>query len=537
MEQFLGEWAGLLLRWLHVVSAIAWIGHAFLFHSIERALRRPDPARGPEGGVEGELWMVHGGGFFHLQKTRTLPPGLAGQLKWFKWEAALTWLSGFLLLVVVFYLGGGIYLIDPAVAGLSHRSAVLIGLGTLLGGWLVYDLLWGCPLGKHPPSAAALTVAFLAGTAVALTHLLSGRAAFLHLGALLGTIMAANVWVRILPGMRRMIAALESGRRPDPREGLVGKQRSMHNGYMHFPVIFLMISNHYPETYGHPHSWLVLLLLLGLGVGMRQLVYDGLRTPPAVALGVAAALGALVYLTAPGGEPAEPAAAAGAAATGRRPIDPGSTAALGGRVRFTGAVPPVRELALRGGCEAAEPGPHRDQSLLVTGGGVANAFVWLRRGHEGWQPPPAPDREVVIDQRACTYRPRVVGARVGQTVTFVNSDPLYHNVRTVAEQNSSFNLSMPAREQRIQRSFRRPEVMVVTRCDIHPWMRAYIGVLDHPWFAVSGPDGRFSIPAVPPGTYLVEAWHEVLGTTSATVAVAPGQPVELELGFADPAGR
>ena len=299
MDAWLNDWAQLIFRWVHVLAAIAWIGHAFFFHSMEKALRKPE-VEGVDPDVFGELWMVHGGGFFRMQKTRVLPPVFTGHLHWFKYEALLTWVSGFLLLTALYYLTGGIYMIDASVMALSPLQAVGIGLGSLVGGWLVYDFLWAGPIGKaNEKVAAALTVLMVAGIGVGLTFVLSGRAAFLHTGALLGTLMTANVWMRIIPGSKKMVAALEKGEEPDLSLGAIGHQRSMHNGYMHFPIVFLMISNHYPFTSNGGLSWLVLLLMLGLGAAVRQLFYDGWSAHPLVKAYVGLATAALLALTFP----------------------------------------------------------------------------------------------------------------------------------------------------------------------------------------------------------------------------------------------
>ncbi|MCB9670366.1 MAG: urate hydroxylase PuuD [Alphaproteobacteria bacterium] len=298
MDAWLNEWAQLLFRWVHVLAAIAWIGHAFFFHSMERALRPPE-VEGVDPDVHGELWMVHGGGFFRMQKTRVLPPVFTGHLHWFKYEALFTWISGFLLLVLLYYVNHAIYMV-PRVDGVSSGMAVGIGLATLVGGWAFYDFLWAGPVAKASKTAAAvLTVLMIACTGVALTFLLSGRAAFLHTGALLGTLMTANVWMRIIPGSKKMVAALEKGEEPDLRLGAVGHQRSVHNGYMHFPIVVLMISNHYAFLTDGPMSSVVLLLMLGLGAAVRQLFYDGWDAHIAVKGYVGAAAVALLALTFP----------------------------------------------------------------------------------------------------------------------------------------------------------------------------------------------------------------------------------------------
>lgn len=299
METWLNDWAQLLFRWVHVLAAIAWIGHAFFFHTMEKGLRKPE-VEGVDPDVFGELWMVHGGGFFRMQKTRVLPDVYTGSLHWFKYEALLTWISGFLLLVALYWVSAGSMMVDPSVMELTSGQAVGVGIGTLVGGWLFYDFLWAGPIGKASPKAAAvLSVAMVAGIGVALTFVLSGRAAFLHTGALLGTLMTANVWIRIIPGSNKMVAALEKGEEPDLRYGAIGHQRSMHNGYMHFPIVFLMISNHYPFTSAGSLSWLVLLLMLGLGAAVRQLFYDGLQAHIAVQAYVICAFIAVLGITMP----------------------------------------------------------------------------------------------------------------------------------------------------------------------------------------------------------------------------------------------
>jgi uncharacterized membrane protein/plastocyanin len=530
MEAYVTEWLGILFRWFHVIAAIAWIGHAFLFHTFEHGLRRPE-VDDVSPDVLGEMWMVHGGGFFRLQKTRVLPARYTGELVWFKWEAAFTWISGVLLLVLVFYMGGGVYLVDPSVSDIRPAAAMGLSLGTLIAGWIFYDLVWSSPLGKRPAVAGALTVAMIAGVTIGLTQVLSGRAAYIHVGGLLGTIMVANVWMRILPGARKMVAALEKGQEPDLGLGALGKQRSLHNGYMHFPVIFIMISNHFPSTYAHAHNWLVLLLIMAAGAGMRQALYDGLtRTHIAVKLMLVASVAGLVYLTWPQSERPDPAAMDSAAQTGK-PVDPATTGVIRGVVGFVGESPAPAELSLGGGCESMDDRPLHDRAVVVNQGKLANVFVWIRQGHEDWRAPPPPSSAVEIDQRGCMYAPRVAGARVGQPVTFINRDPLFHNVRSVSEDNAVFNLMMPAKEQRETRTFKRPEVMVQARCDVHPWMRAYIGVVPHPWFAVSDESGAFAIEGVPPGTYGIEAWHEVFGTAAETVTVPERGAIDLSFSF------
>lgn len=528
MIDFLSEWAQLVLRWMHVLFAIAWIGHAFLFHSLEHGLRKPE-VDGVDPDVQGELWMVHGGGFFRLQKTYKLPAVFTGVLHWFKYEALFTWVTGFSLLVVLYYLKG-VLMVDPRVADLSNLAAVGVGLGSLLIGWVAYDLLWAT-IGKTQKAVAtALTVLTIAGIGVALTQLLSGRAAFLHTGAMLGTLMTANVWMRIIPGSKRMVAALTAGREHDPADGAVGHQRSVHNGYMHFPIVFLMISNHYPAIYGHDLNWLLLLLFMAGGAAVRQLFYDGmgasLPVKGVVLVSVLAALG----LTGPWPEPEpEPIVAP----SDGKAIDPATAGRVQGVVSFTGTVPPAKELNLYGGCELETKGPVLEQKVKVKGTALQDAFVAVTDGLEGWTIPAVPDVPVEVDQRGCVYEPRIHGVRVGQEVVFVNSDPMFHNVRTDSTANPSFNINMPAKDQRESKVFRRPERMVAARCDVHPWMVSHIGVVEHPWFAITDADGRFSLDGLPPGTYTVTVWHEVLGEKTAQATVSPSGRATVDFTYAE----
>lgn len=310
------DWLNLGLRWLHLVVGISWIGNSLYFMWLDASLEKPAP---PREGVEGEVWLLHSGGFYQVAK-RTLGPGLVPKtLHWFKWEAALTWLSGFGLLTVVYYLSGGVYLIDPAVAPLTPGQATALSLGVLVVSWVVYDVLWATLGRRHARAATAISFALLGAAIYGLCHVLSGRGAYVHVGAMLGTIMVANVWMRIVPAQRDMLAATEAGRQPDLTLAREAKQRSTHNSYVTFPVIFTMFSNHFPGTYGHPLNWLILSLLIVVGVGIRALMIASERRQAAawVWAPVAAALIGFLYLTAPASLPAS---AAKARPAGERPI-------------------------------------------------------------------------------------------------------------------------------------------------------------------------------------------------------------------------
>ena len=265
------EWLNLLVRWLHIITGIAWIGASFYFVWLDNTIRPPAPGSElAQKGVAGELWAVHGGGFYNPQKYLVAPAELPKELHWFKWEAYSTWLSGFALLFIVYYLNAQAMMVDRSVADLTSWQAVGIGLGSLVVGWLVYDLLCKSPLGKHDLAFGAVIFLFLVGASYVLTHLLSGRAAYLHIGAMIGTIMVANVAHVIIPGQRKMVNAMMAGAKPDPIYGIRAKQRSVHNNYFTLPVLFLMISNHYAMTYRHAHAWAVLAVIMAAGVLIRH---------------------------------------------------------------------------------------------------------------------------------------------------------------------------------------------------------------------------------------------------------------------------
>jgi uncharacterized membrane protein len=263
----LAAWLNLALRWLHVIAGIAWIGASFYFVWLDNSLTEPDP---PREGVKGELWAVHGGGFYQSQKYMVAPAHLPGHLHWFKWEAYTTWLSGFALLCVLYYWGASVYLIDPAKVAFTQVQAIAVGLAFIAGGLAVYEGLCRSPIGQRPRLFGVLWFLALTGAARGLTRLFSDRGAFIHLGAIIGTVMVANVFLVIIPNQAKVVAAMRAGAPVDPRLGAAGKQRSVHNNYMTLPVVFIMVSNHYPMVTGHPLAWLLLALLSAAGVAIRH---------------------------------------------------------------------------------------------------------------------------------------------------------------------------------------------------------------------------------------------------------------------------
>jgi uncharacterized membrane protein len=264
LEAYLLEWLNLLLRWAHVIVGIAWIGASFYFIWLDDHL---EPAR--DAKLAGELWAVHGGGFYRAEKFKLAPAQLPARLHWFKWEAYWTWITGFALLSAMYYANAELYLIDPQVLPLSKAAAIGIGLGSLVAGLAVYEGLCRSPLARNDLVLSLALLVVLALAAWGLTRVFSGRGAFLHYGAILGTIMVANVAHVIIPGQRRMVASMSAGRAPDPKDGLMGKQRSVHNTYFTLPVVFAMISNHYAMTFGHRFAWLVLVAMTLAGALVR----------------------------------------------------------------------------------------------------------------------------------------------------------------------------------------------------------------------------------------------------------------------------
>jgi uncharacterized membrane protein len=268
LDPYVRDWLDLLLRWLHVIAAIAWVGTSFYFVLLDQSLRAPkDPADVDEG-VAGELWEVHGGGFYKVQKFRVAPRRLPEHLAWFKWEAYTTWLSGFGLMVVLYYLEARTTLIDPGVADLEPWQAVLLSLGLLVAAWVVYDVLCRV-LEGHELVLAAAIFGLTVVAAWASYELFSPRAAWLQVGAMLGTIMAANVLFVIIPAHWELIRAKQAGREPDPAPGLRGKQRSVHNNYLTLPVLLTMLAGHFAFLVGRDYAWLILVALMVLGASVR----------------------------------------------------------------------------------------------------------------------------------------------------------------------------------------------------------------------------------------------------------------------------
>ncbi|ODR92801.1 urate hydroxylase PuuD [Sinorhizobium alkalisoli] len=261
------DWLTFAVRWLHVITGIAWIGSSFYFVALDLGLRQRS---GMPLGAYGEEWQVHGGGFYHIQKYLVAPENMPEHLTWFKWESYVTWLSGFGMLALVYYAGADLYLIDPSVLDVSKPAAIAISLASLAFGWLAYDAICRSPLGRDNTRLMVLLYFVLVAVAWGYTQLFTGRAAYLHLGAFTATIMSANVFFIIIPNQKKVVADLIAGRAPEPALGKQAKQRSTHNNYLTLPVLFLMLSNHYPLAFGTEYNWIIASLVFLMGVTVRH---------------------------------------------------------------------------------------------------------------------------------------------------------------------------------------------------------------------------------------------------------------------------
>jgi uncharacterized membrane protein len=301
VDVFFGEWLNLLIRWAHLVVSIGWIGTSFYFMALDYTLSKRERLN---PGVLGTAWQVHGGGFYHVEKYTVAPATLPDVLHWFKWEAYLTWVTGFGLLIVQYYFHAEAFLIDPGVMALEPWQAIAISIASLAAGWFIYDGLCRTKVGANTVLLALSVFALILIASVLYTKVFSGRGAFIHVGALVGTIMAVNVFGVIVPNQKKMIAQMIAGQTPDPRYGEIGKQRSIHNNYLTLPVLLMMVSQHYPFLFTHPQSWLIVALIIVIGALVRHMLnradagdnWDGYGwTLPLAAMALITA----IYVTAP----------------------------------------------------------------------------------------------------------------------------------------------------------------------------------------------------------------------------------------------
>jgi uncharacterized membrane protein len=267
LDIILTEWLSAILRWLHVIAGIAWIGSSFYFIHLDLSLKARE---GLPGGVKGDAWQVHGSGFYQMVKFLVAPAQMPDELTWFKWEAYTTWLSGFALLILIYYLNADLFLIDKSVLDMSAMQAAAIAFFSLLAAWLAYEALCRSPLGRHEVALALVGFVFLVALTYGFTHVFSGRGAFTQIGALIGTIMVANVFIIVIPYQKKTVAALIAGKEPDPIWGALGKQRSVHNNYLTLPVVFLMLSSHYPLFFATRYNWLIVAIVLLIGPVIRH---------------------------------------------------------------------------------------------------------------------------------------------------------------------------------------------------------------------------------------------------------------------------
>jgi uncharacterized membrane protein len=314
------EWLSSVIRWLHIVAGMAWIGSSFYFIHLDLSLKQRS---GLPDGVRGDTWQVHGGGFYHMMKYLLAPTHMPDELTWFKWEAYTTWLSGFALLIVVYYLSAELFLIDRSVLDITPMGAVAISIGSLLLAWAAYEALCRSPLARNEVVLALVGYMLLVVLTYAFTHAFSGRGAFVQIGALVGTIMVANVFVIIIPNQKKTVAALIAGRQPDPRWEREGKTRSVHNNYLTLPVVFLMISTHYPLLFATRFNWLIVAIVLAIGPIIRHFFnsrHEGKGSPWWTWAVAATGMVAVAWLSAAGPRDA---------ATGKLPSAPTFKAAAG----------------------------------------------------------------------------------------------------------------------------------------------------------------------------------------------------------------
>lgn len=292
MDAYIVDWLSLIFRWLHVITGVAWIGASFYFVWLDNSLQNP-PQWKKDKGIKGDLWAIHGGGIYEVAKYRLQPEKMPETLHWFKWEAYTTWITGMILLAIIYYLGADSYLIDKRVADLSQLQAIAIGLGIIAGSWIVYESLCSSPIAKNGFVISVLLIVFATGIAYLLAQLFSGRGAYIHFGAVIGTLMAGNVFRVIIPGQKALVTAIKNGVEPDEKWAIKAKLHSTHNTYLTLPLLFIMISNHYPMTYDHHLNWLILLVITAITAVARQffiLKHKGIHRPTLLVVSAMATL-------------------------------------------------------------------------------------------------------------------------------------------------------------------------------------------------------------------------------------------------------
>ena len=567
MDQDLYDWSLLIFRWLHIVTAVSWIGTSVFFMWLDRSFEKNELSA--RDGHIGEAWMVHGGGFYHVEKLMMGPTKVPRTLHWFKWEAYWTWMSGMILLALVYYAGNGTYLLDETISNINFYQGLAIALGSVFASWFFYDQLWETELTKNNPKFGhALTVLWFVGVTYFLCNQISGRAAYIHVGAMLGTWMAGNVFMRIIPRQLKMVEASKEGKPVNQDWGKNAKNRSTHNTYFTLPVIFIMISNHFPATYGHENNWLVLIFITLAGACIREYFVTRLATPmrafQILLFGIFLIAGTIHYtktsddsydgnaavmnhhhdhgpkekITKP--EKLTENKVKETTGSPKETIEPAVTDdsqgvfSVRGKVFFEGNVPQGKKLQLPKACSRQHEGPVFSNEVMVDNGHLKNVLVRVIKGLEGKNiDRSVPQNPVEVDQKGCIYVPRVTGVRVGQEVVFINSDPIFHNVKSVTKNNRRFNVGMPKKGQRHSLRFDKPEILLKTKCSVHPWMGAYIAIVEHPFFSVTNGNGGFEIKNLPSGKYTLEFWHEVFGKIKKEIDLTAGDVSEMKITFKD----
>ncbi|MGE8408908.1 MAG: urate hydroxylase PuuD [Pseudomonas sp.] len=363
MEAHLLEWLNLSVRWVHMITGVAWIGASFYFVWLENNLNRSNP----RDGLSGDLWAIHGGGIYHLEKYKLAPPKMPENLHWFKWEAYFTWMSGIALLCVVFYLNPTIYLLAPG-STLSGAEGIAIGVGSLIAGWFIYDFLCDSQLGKHPALLGLVLFVLIIAACYGFSQVFSGRGAYLHTGAIIGTIMVGNVFRTIMPAQRQLVAAIEANTTPDPVLPAKGLLRSRHNNYFTLPVLFIMISNHFPSTYGSQYNWLILAGIAVAAVLIRHYFntrHDSNKYAWALPVGALAMI-SLAYVTGPAPMPRAPEQAAA-----KVEYQPLPETALGGK---TAAEKAAEQAAAPAAPAAAPAAPAAAEPAQATAAATGDGF-------------------------------------------------------------------------------------------------------------------------------------------------------------------
>ena len=477
-------------------------------------------------------------------------------LHWFKWEAAFTVITGYFLLGIVYYSGGSTMMVDDTVANISGAAAIFIGFGGLVISWFLYDWVWS-NLGRKGFLPTIITGVLIMVFTFLFTMTLSGRAAYIHIGAMLGTWMVLNVWVHIIPNQKKMLNQAKAGDEVDYTLGEQAKYRSVHNNYFTLPVLFIMISNHYPMTFGHEFSWLIIVLMFIIGAFIRHyfnLTNKGETSKMWVFVPAGIALIITFMMTAPDGSFTHSPSLEKRLSqkhTHSKQINSESSnknethlveqkevkeiknylSTVKGTVYFDGNPPTPKKLKLPGACAKQHNGDVFQNDVQIQMKKLKNTMVYLSKGHEALRNSPTPTLEVEIDQRGCMYEPRVSVVRAGQPVTFINSDPIFHNVKANAKNNRRFNQGMPRKDQRMTKRFNKNEITVHAKCSVHPWMGAHIGVFDHQWFDKTDQFGEFTLPMLPNGTYTLTFWHEVFGKVDKKIVISENKDVIIDHRF------